>query len=226
MIGLDDNSLMLSVKAGKTEKLSLLYERHKGPLYGFFYRLTTDRDISEDLVQNVFLRILKYRHTYNGSGKFTTWYYHLARNVLADHYRKNNRYQPMGDEDWSNRLSHRETAEAQMTSVQDKELLQKAMRQLSKEKQELLVLVKFQQLRYEQVAALMDCSVGALIIKSERGEIFSDFDMEVRQSAPKSSRDGREFKIEINAWVYGDINGGGPEYAMQNMNGNIYIRRK
>ena len=63
-------------------------------------------------------------------------------------------------------------------------------------------------------------------MKSERGEIFSDFDMKVRQSAPKSSRDGREFKIEINAWVYGDINGGGPEYTMQNMNGNIYIRQK
>ncbi|MEQ8713096.1 MAG: DUF4097 family beta strand repeat-containing protein [Cyclobacteriaceae bacterium] len=63
-------------------------------------------------------------------------------------------------------------------------------------------------------------------MKSERGEIFSDFDMKVRQSEPKSSRDGREFKIEINAWVYGDINGGGPEYKMQNMNGNIYIREQ
>lgn len=61
-------------------------------------------------------------------------------------------------------------------------------------------------------------------MKSDRGEIFSDFDMKIRQSEPKSSRDGREFKIEINAWVYGDINGGGPEYTMQNMNGNIYIR--
>ncbi len=61
-------------------------------------------------------------------------------------------------------------------------------------------------------------------MKSERGEIFSDFDMEIRQSEPKTSREGREFKIEINAWVYGEINGGGPEYMMQNMNGNIYIR--
>lgn len=63
-------------------------------------------------------------------------------------------------------------------------------------------------------------------MKSERGEIFSDFDMAIRRSEPKSSRDGREFKIEINAWVYGDINGGGSEYTMQNMNGNIYIREK
>ena len=63
-------------------------------------------------------------------------------------------------------------------------------------------------------------------MKSERGEIFSDFDMNIRNSEPKSSRDGREFKIEINAWVYGEINGGGPEYTMQNMNGNIYIREQ
>ncbi|MEM8893814.1 MAG: DUF4097 family beta strand repeat-containing protein [Bacteroidota bacterium] len=62
-------------------------------------------------------------------------------------------------------------------------------------------------------------------MKSERGEIFSDFDMNIRQSEPKTSREGREFKIEINAWVYGEINGGGPEYKMQNMNGNIYVRK-
>ncbi len=159
---------MLSVKAGKTDQLSLLYERHKGPLYGFFYRLTSDRDISEDLVQNVFLRILKYKHTYNGQGKFTTWYYHLARNVMADYFKKNNRYQPMGDQDWSNRMGHEETAEVQMTEVQDKEILQKAMKQLPKDKQELLVLVKFQKLRYEQVAEMMDCSVGALKVRVHR----------------------------------------------------------
>lgn len=63
-------------------------------------------------------------------------------------------------------------------------------------------------------------------MKSDRGEIFSDFDMNIRKSQPKSSRNGQEFKIEINAWVYGDINGGGPEYTMQNMNGNIYIREQ
>ncbi len=159
---------MLSVKAGKTDRLSLLYERHKGPLYGFFYRMTSDREISEDLVQNVFLRILKYKHTYSGEGKFTTWYYHLARNVMADYFKKNNRYQPMGDQDWSNRLGHQEHVEAQLTEVQDRELLQKAMKQLPHEKYELLMMVKFQKLRYEQVAEIMGCSVGALKVRVHR----------------------------------------------------------
>ena len=63
-------------------------------------------------------------------------------------------------------------------------------------------------------------------MKSDRGEIFSDFDMEIRKSEMQSKRDGRTFKVEINAWVYGDINGGGPEYLMKNMNGNIYVRKK
>jgi hypothetical protein len=63
---------MLKVKAGQLDQLGLLFERYNKPLYGFFYRLTTDGVISEDLVQNVFVRIIKYSHTYKGDGKLIT----------------------------------------------------------------------------------------------------------------------------------------------------------
>ena len=89
MDSLSDNALMLQVKEGQLEKLGLLFERYNKSLYGFFYRLTLDREVSEDLVQNVFLRMMKYKHTYKGDGQFKTWMYHMARNLFSDHYRKN-----------------------------------------------------------------------------------------------------------------------------------------
>jgi RNA polymerase sigma factor (sigma-70 family) len=85
-----DNELMGEVRSGDLDKLGLLFERHKDALFGYFYRNTHSAEISEDLVQSVFLRILKYRARFSGDGKFTTWMYHIAHNVHTDHFKKNN----------------------------------------------------------------------------------------------------------------------------------------
>ena len=83
--------MMLSVKAGDLDKMGLLFERHHRALYNFFYYMTGRRESSEDMVQNVFFRMLKYRHTFSGEGEFRTWMYHLGRNVLKDFLKKNKR---------------------------------------------------------------------------------------------------------------------------------------
>lgn len=63
-------------------------------------------------------------------------------------------------------------------------------------------------------------------MKSDRGEIYSDFDMDVDQSGPKVDRSNKGgFKVTIENWVYGKVNGGGPEFMFNNMNGNIYLRK-
>lgn len=64
-------------------------------------------------------------------------------------------------------------------------------------------------------------------MKSDRGEIFTDFDMTVDKSKPekKTQKEGG-YKVSINSWVYGDINGGGAEYTFKNMNGDILIREE
>lgn len=65
-------------------------------------------------------------------------------------------------------------------------------------------------------------------MKSEWGEVFTDFDMEINRDTD-SVRTGSEngaFKISVNNWIYGDINGGGPEYLFKSMRGDIFIRKK
>lgn len=63
-------------------------------------------------------------------------------------------------------------------------------------------------------------------MRSDRGEIFTDFDMTVDKSKPEVKSDDGEYKVSINSWVFGDINGGGPEYTFKNMNGDIIIRKQ
>ncbi len=79
---------MLQVKSGDTDKLGLLFERYNRALFGYFMRMTGCPSLSEDLVQDVFVRILKYRHTYKDEGSFMTWLFRIARNTHIDHYRK------------------------------------------------------------------------------------------------------------------------------------------
>src|SRR6188768_891338 len=95
---------MLKVKDGDLDRLGLLFERYKKPLFGFFYGMNKDAELSEDLVQNVFFRILKYRYLFRGEGDFRTWMFHIARNVSHDHYRKNKLGKRESVESWNNKL--------------------------------------------------------------------------------------------------------------------------
>ncbi len=164
---------MLKVKAGDLDKMALLYERHNRNLFGFFYKLTGSGSASEDLVHNVFYRMLKYRHSYNGElgsqSNFTAWMYHLARNVNADHFKKQKKVSYSDDmQSWERRLKVDENAESQLGKSQELELLEKAVRQLPPDKQEMLVLTKYQGLKYDRVAEVFGISEGAVKVRVHR----------------------------------------------------------
>ncbi len=157
---------MLKVKAGQLDQLGLLFERHNRPLYGFFYRLTTDGAISEDLVQNVFVRIIKYSHTYKGDGKFTTWMYHMARNLFADHYKKQKKMGYKEEPEVADKYFKDEfNAEEKRIKEEQLDMLQLAMNRLSVEKREVLVLSKYQGMRYQDIAEVLDITESAVKVR-------------------------------------------------------------
>ena len=157
---------MLKVKAGQLDQLALLFERHKKPLYGFFYRLTSDADVSEDLVQNVFVRMIKYKHTYQGDGKFTTWMYQMARNLFADHYKKEKRMGWKEDPEVTDKYYvNEENAEHSRIQTEQKDLLQSALNRLSPDKREVLVMSKFQGMRYQDIAESLEMTESAVKVR-------------------------------------------------------------
>ena len=83
-----DHSLMSAVRDGDLDKLGYLFEKYHKQLYNFFLRQVRDQQSCEDMVQEVFLKMLKYRHTYRGKGKFTTWLNRITVNECSKKHKK------------------------------------------------------------------------------------------------------------------------------------------
>jgi RNA polymerase sigma-70 factor (ECF subfamily) len=156
---------MIKVKEGDLDKLGLLFERYKKPLYGFFYGLNRDGELSEDLVQNVFFRILKYRYLFRGEGDFRTWMFHIARNVNNDHFRKNKLNAKESLENWQDRLGSDENRSTEIQQEEEKQILSMAMDRLPEDKREILLLSKFQDKKYKEIGEIIGCSEGAVKVK-------------------------------------------------------------
>lgn len=166
---LEDHNLMLNVRDGDVEKLNLLYKRYSRRFFGFFYGMTKDGATSEDLVQNVFVRILKYKHTYKDSGDFEVWAFQMARNVHKDHFRKNKRYAFQETMDpYEHTLSETENQEVDMEKSDELNYLKKALESLSEEKRELIELVRFQKVKYAKVAEMMGVTESAIKVRVHR----------------------------------------------------------
>lgn len=158
---------MGNVRDGDIGQLAHLFERHHVRLFNFYLRLTGKRHVSEDLVQEVFFRMLKYRHTYDGGGEFAAWMYRLARNVHRDHHRKWKR-EPVTVEELVDPAGADLLPHEQLEQNQHRELLQQALAKLPIEKRELLILCRYQDLRYDAIAEILGCSVEAVKVRVHR----------------------------------------------------------
>lgn len=160
---------MLAVRDGELDALGELFERHHGPLFGFLQKLTGDRTAAEDIAQVVFQRILKYRHTYRDDGRFTTWMYHLARRCAADHFRKSQRTPLATDPaDLSYHADEGPDAGDHATRNDDHALLHDALGRLDRDDREILLLSRFQELSFAEIAAMLECSIGAAKVRAHR----------------------------------------------------------
>jgi RNA polymerase sigma-70 factor (ECF subfamily) len=166
---LEDHQLMRSVRNGDVAKLATLYDRHQRPLFNFFLRLTASRPIAEDLVHDVFTRILKYRSSYGEQEHFTPWMYRIARNAHIEHARRHRLEVVVADPE-----TQREPVSPDLRPDERAEygeniaLLRRALAKLPEDKREILVLSRFQNLRYEEIARILDCEVGTVKVRVYR----------------------------------------------------------
>lgn len=161
---------MLDVRDGDVAKLGELFMRHQAALFGFFLRLTGQRASSEDLVQLVFYRILRYRHTYRDQGSFRTWMYHIARRTLSDYRRHAIHHEVRTGESETAELLADEAPHARELAAarDDSALLQRALAGLSPDEREILVLARFQEMPHAEIADILNISVGAVKVRVHR----------------------------------------------------------
>jgi RNA polymerase sigma-70 factor (ECF subfamily) len=152
---------MREVREGDVGKLEVLFDRHYTGLLRYFQYLTSNRTLSEDLAQEVFFRILKYRHTYQPDGNFRAWLYQIARHVYASQLGKRNPEVAMPEE-------IREISGAaippdrEFQKEQEATILRRALAAMPGEKREVLIMSRFLDLKYEEIATVLECEVGTV----------------------------------------------------------------
>lgn len=162
-----DEMIMEAVKNGDLQQASLLFDRYNKRIFNFLARMAMDRSLAEDLTQNVFLRIIKYRTSYREGMKFQSWIYQVARNIFSDHYQAHkNKFSGFVDVEKvsDTMMDHHETDDQD----EKEQLLQRSMAMLSEDQRELLVLTRFQHMKYEEVAVIMDTTVANIKVKVHR----------------------------------------------------------
>jgi len=157
---------MQAVRKGDFAQLGVLFDRHHHEVYQFLVRTTGQRSIAEDLVQDVFERILKYRETYRGEAGFRPWLFRIACNARADHFRKLGPTTP-----WTEELDPEDASagpEQQVEGASDTARLQRALQDLRADKRDLIVLARFSDLKYETIAELLGVDVGTIKVRVHR----------------------------------------------------------
>lgn len=160
---------MVAVAHGNLAGMSEIYRNRHRSLFRFFFRLTGRQATSEDLVHEVFLRMMRYRETYRGDvtggtaeGGFESWMYRIARNALTDHARKLRHEADPGDRELEMIESSQPTPFETTAKRQDLVLLHRALRELTADQRELIVLARFQDLSYEQIGSIVGCGAGTV----------------------------------------------------------------
>ncbi len=165
-----DAQLMLRVRDGDEECFRVLLEKYRNPVIRFVYRMVQDRAISEELAQEVFLRVYRSRATYEPTARFTTWLFriatHLAINWLRDG--RNERGQQRLDDEGAGDKPVREVADRRPT-VEQRMVDQTRLQEVSDaiavlpEKQRAAVLMhKYEEMEYVQIALVLECSESAV----------------------------------------------------------------
>jgi RNA polymerase sigma-70 factor (ECF subfamily) len=164
-----DAQLMLRVREGDETSFALLLERHRGPVVNFLHRMVQNRAISEELAQEVFLRVYRSRESYEPTAKFTTWLFriatHLALNWIRDH-KKDRSVESLNEElleGVERQVADRQTSieEHLVYAVKLKEVRQ-AIESLPEKQRAAVLMHKYQGLEYTQIAGGLKCSESAV----------------------------------------------------------------
>jgi RNA polymerase sigma-70 factor (ECF subfamily) len=166
-----DVQLMLDVKAGDDASFDFLLQKYRSPLVNFLNRMVRDTATAEDLAQEVFLRVYRARKQYSPSAKFTTWLFRIATNLALNSVR-DNRHQrlavsldaPADDEDSApiELPAHDLRIDEHMIERDRSEFIRRAIASLPEKQRAAVLLHKYEEMDYREIAKILDCSESAL----------------------------------------------------------------
>src|SRR5580704_4126263 len=165
-----DVQLMLDVKAGDEASFNLLLQKYRTPLINFLFRMVRDSATAEDLAQEVFLRVYRARKQYSPSAKFTTWLFRIATNLALNSVRDNRHRQmdvsidaPVEEDETPLQLPAREMRIDEHMIERDRaEFIRQAISSLTEKQRVAVLLHKYEEMDYAEIAKILECSESAL----------------------------------------------------------------
>ena len=164
-----DAELMLRVKGGDGASFGVLLDKHRSSVVHFLFRMVQNHAVAEELAQEVFLRVYRSRASYEPTAKFTTWLFriatHLALNSLRDG--KRDRSQERLDDD-SGAMPARQVSDTKPNVEQRLvyrarlEEIRQAIAQLPDKQRAAVLMHKYQEMEYSQIANVLNCSESAV----------------------------------------------------------------
>jgi RNA polymerase sigma-70 factor, ECF subfamily len=163
-----DSELMLRVRDGDHGSFELLLEKHRGPMIHFLHRMVQNGAVAEELTQEVFLRVYKSRGNYEPSAKFTTWLFrigtHLALNWIRDG--RNEKSQTSLDKEIAGVSrqvpDRRKTVEQELLYEVKLREVRQAIRNLPAKQRAAVMMHKYEEMEYAQIAGVIGCSESAV----------------------------------------------------------------
>jgi len=177
-----DAELMLRVKRGDRAAFAELVEKYKQPLFNFVFRTLRDEIETEDVAQNTFLQVWKSRARYERTAKFSTWLFTIARNLCLNEIRRRARHPAESLEE-----THAEHDDQPSRQYEDKKIflpaetalhdelaqkIEKALAELPETQRTAILLCRQDELSYEEIAEILDCSLSATKSLIHRGREF------------------------------------------------------
>jgi RNA polymerase sigma-70 factor (ECF subfamily) len=164
-----DAELMLRVKDGDGASFGVLLDKHRLSVIHFLYRMVQNHAVAEELAQEVFLRVYRSRSTYEPTAKFTTWLFriatHLALNALRDgkHEKSQERLDDASGDLPVRQVSDKKpTVEASMVYESKLDEVRKAVATLPEKQRAAVLMHKYQEMEYSQIARVLNCSESAV----------------------------------------------------------------
>lgn len=165
-----DTELMLQVRAGDQRSFALLLERHRAPVIHFLFRMVQNQPVAEELAQEVFLRVYRSRETYEPTAKFTTWLFRIATRLALNWIRdtKGEKSQESLNEEVVDGGPLRQvadskpTVEQQMVRAARLAEVRRAIELLPDKQRAAVLMHKYEELDYSQIAQVLECSESAV----------------------------------------------------------------
>jgi RNA polymerase sigma-70 factor (ECF subfamily) len=164
-----DALLVKNYMAGDENALAVLINRHQSKLYGFIYSKVGDRDLTDDIFQDTFIKVIKTlkSNSYNEEGKFLPWVMRIAHNLIIDHFRRNKKM-PMFRETeefsiFSIMSDQSLTIENQIITEQVEQDLKRIIQELPADQREVVMMRIYQDLSFKEIADLTGVSINTAL---------------------------------------------------------------